>query len=141
VLIPIQCEYYALEGLSQLTKTLDLVRRNLNPNLQVEGVLLTMADFRTNLTGEVIAEARDYFKDKVYHSVIPRNIKLTEAPSYGKPIALYDMASIGAQRYKELSMEIMGYEIPQHLDNDSVNNVSKDKDTPKVVEQDQTNEV
>ena len=131
VLIPIQCEYYALEGLSQLTKTLDLVRRNLNPNLQVEGVLLTMADFRTNLTGEVIAEARNYFKDKVYNSVIPRNIKLTEAPSYGKPIALYDMNSMGARKYKELSMEIMGYEIPQVIDNESVNNITSADNTPR----------
>lgn len=106
VLIPIQCEYYALEGLGQLTRTLDLVRQNLNQSLQIEGVLLTMADYRTKLTSEVIAEARNYFKDKVYHTVIPRNIKLTEAPSYGKPIALYDMTSAGAQKYQQLAHEI-----------------------------------
>ncbi|MBN1871303.1 MAG: ParA family protein [Candidatus Omnitrophica bacterium] len=123
VLIPIQCEYYALEGLSQLTKTLELVRRNLNPNLTIEGVLLTMADFRTNLTGEVIEEARNYFRDKVYNTVIPRNIKLTEAPSFGKPIALYDMSSIGAKKYRELSLEMLGREITQPIDNDDVNNI------------------
>jgi len=105
-LIPIQCEYYALEGLGQLTRTLDLVKKNLNPSLQIEGVLLTMADYRTKLTTEVIDEARNYFKEKVYTTVIPRNIKLTEAPSFGKPIALYDMASQGAQMYKRLADEI-----------------------------------
>lgn len=108
VLIPIQCEFYALEGLGQLTKTLGLVQQNLNPSLQIEGVLLTMADYRTKLTGEVIAEARNYFKDKVYETVIPRNIKLTEAPSFGKPIALYDMASSGAQKYQQLASEMLG---------------------------------
>jgi chromosome partitioning protein len=108
VLIPVQCEYYALEGLTQLTKTVELVRNNLNPNLAIEGVLLTMADYRTNLTKEVIEEARGYFKDKVYKTVIPRNIRLTEAPSYGKPIALYDKDSLGAHKYEELSREILG---------------------------------
>lgn len=105
-LIPIQCEYYALEGLGQLTKTLDLIKKNLNPELQIEGVLLTMADYRTKLTTEVIEEARAFFKEKVYETVIPRNIKLTEAPSFGKPIALYDMSSQGAQMYKQLADEI-----------------------------------
>ncbi len=113
VMIPIQCEYYALEGLGQLTKTLDLVRQNLNPSLQLEGVLLTMADYRTKLTGEVINEARNYFKEKVYNTVIPRNIKLTEAPSFGKPIALYDMTSIGAQMYQRLAGEVLGYDLSQ----------------------------
>lgn len=112
-LIPIQCEYYALEGLGQLTRTLDLVRQNLNPSLQIEGVLLTMADYRTKLTNEVINEARNYFKEKVYNAVIPRNIKLTEAPSFGKPIALYDMTSIGAQKYQQLAREILGYKLSQ----------------------------
>lgn len=120
VLIPIQCEYYALEGLGQLTGTLDLVRRNLNPTLEIEGVLLTMADYRTKLTSEVIGEARNYFKDKVYRTVIPRNIKLTEAPSFGKPIPLYDMSSIGAKMYKQLASEILGYEFTQPLENISV---------------------
>ncbi|MDD5436186.1 MAG: AAA family ATPase [Candidatus Omnitrophica bacterium] len=108
VLIPIQCEYYALEGLSQLVNTVNLVRENLNSNLAVEGVLLTMADFRTNLTNEVIKEVRNFFKDKVYATVIPRNIRLTEAPGFGKPIALYDKNSIGAQRYYEFMNELLG---------------------------------
>ena len=108
VLIPVQCEFYALEGLTQLTHTIKLVKDNLNPNLAIEGVLLTMADFRTNLTKEVIQEARNYFKEKVYETVIPRNIRLSEAPSFGKPVALYDKDSLGAQKYEELSKEILG---------------------------------
>jgi chromosome partitioning protein len=108
VIIPVQCEYYALEGLTQLTNTVRLVKDNLNPNLNIEGVLLTMADYRTNLTKEVIQEARNYFKDKVYQTVIPRNIRLTEAPSFGKPIALYDKESLGSQKYEELCQEILG---------------------------------
>lgn len=108
VLIPVQCEYYALEGLTQLLNTIKLVKDNLNPNLEIEGMLLTMADFRTNLTKEIIQEARNYFKDKVYTTVIPRNIRLTEAPGFGQPIALYDKDSIGAKKYEELSQEILG---------------------------------
>ena len=108
VLVPVQCEYYALEGLTQLTNTVKLVKDNLNPNLVIEGVLLTMADFRTNLTKEVIQEARNYFKEKVYVTVIPRNIRLTEAPSFGKPIAVYDKESLGAHKYDELCKEILG---------------------------------
>ncbi|MCK9432090.1 MAG: AAA family ATPase [Candidatus Omnitrophica bacterium] len=108
VIIPVQCEYYALEGLTQLHNTIKLVRENLNPNLAVEGVLLTMADFRTNLTKEVIQEARNHFQEKVYFTVIPRNIRLTEAPSFGKPIALYDKDSLGAQKYEDLCREVLG---------------------------------
>jgi len=108
VIIPVQCEYYALEGLTQLHNTVRLVKDNLNPNLQIEGVLLTMADFRTNLTKEVIQEARNHFHDKVYQTVIPRNIRLTEAPSFGKPIVLYDKDSIGAKKYEELCKEVLG---------------------------------
>lgn len=108
VLIPIQCEYYALEGLSQLVNTINLVKENINSDLEIEGVLLTMADYRTNLTNEVIKEARNFFKGKVYQTVIPRNIRLTEAPGFGKPIALYDKNSIGAQKYHEFSNEILG---------------------------------
>ncbi|RKY29675.1 MAG: ParA family protein [Candidatus Omnitrophota bacterium] len=108
VLIPVQCEYYALEGLTQLLNTITLVKNNLNPALEIEGVLLTMADFRTNLTKEIIQEARNYFKDKVYATVIPRNIRITEAPSFGKPIAIYDKDSIGAKKYEELNQEILG---------------------------------
>ncbi len=118
VLVPIQCEYYALEGLTQLMNTINLVKQNLNPNLAIEGVFLTMADFRTNLTREVIQEVRRYFsgdtpsgsarKERVFQAIIPRSIRLTEAPSFGKPIVLYDKDSIGAQRYQELAKEILG---------------------------------
>jgi len=108
VLIPVQCEYYALEGLTQLNNTIKLVKDNINPGLFIEGVLLTMADFRTNLTKEVIQEARNHFKDKVYNTVIPRNIRLTEAPSFGKPIFIYDRGSLGAKKYEELCQEILG---------------------------------
>ena len=116
VIIPMQCEYYALEGLSQLARTMDLVKDNLNPALGIEGVLLTMADYRTNLTNEVINETRNYFKHKVYQTVIPRNIRLSEAPGFGKPILLYDRTSVGAQKYLELCQEILGAEIPQDIE-------------------------
>ena len=107
IIIPIQCEFYALEGVSQLLNTIGLVRDGLNSNLEIEGVLLTMADFRTNLTVEVINEIRNYFKEKVYQSIIPRNIRLSEAPSHGKPINLYDRHSIGAKKYAELAEEVI----------------------------------
>jgi len=107
VLIPLQCEYYALEGLSQLLKTIDLVKQNLHPAIEIEGLLLTMADFRTKLTQEVIEEARKFFKEKVYNTVIPRSIRLGEAPSHGKPIALYSRESLGASKYEELAKEIL----------------------------------
>lgn len=108
VLVPVQCEYYALEGISQLVNTIKLIRDNLNPSLEIEGVLLTMADFRTNLTKEVIHEVQRHFQNKVYHTVIPRNIRLTEAPSFGKPVVLYDKDSIGAQKYENLVQEMLG---------------------------------
>ena len=108
VIIPVQCEYYALEGVSQLVNTVNLVKANLNPRLEIEGVLLTMADFRTNLTKEVVTEVRKFFNDKAYTTVIPRSIRLSEAPSYGKPIVLYDKESIGAEKYEELAKEILG---------------------------------
>jgi chromosome partitioning protein len=107
IIIPIQCEFYALEGVSQLLNTFNLIRDNLNPILQLEGVLMTMADFRTNLTAEVINEIKRYFEKKVYSSIIPRNIRLSEAPSYGKPITLYDPNSIGANKYRELAQEVV----------------------------------
>lgn len=107
-LIPLQCEYYALEGLSQLLKTIGMVKTALNPSLEVEGILLTMADHRTKLAQEVIHEARAYFKERVFHSVIPRSVRLSESPGFGKPILLYDQESIGAQRYRELSEELLG---------------------------------
>jgi chromosome partitioning protein len=114
ILVPIQCEFYALEGVSQLMNTLGLVKEGLNPELSIEGVLLTMADFRTNLTTEVINEIRGYFKEKVYKTIIPRNIRLSEAPSYGKPITKYDIQSIGAQRYRELAEEFLGLSTESH---------------------------
>lgn len=115
VLIPVQCEYYALEGLSQLMNTITLVRNNINPELAIEGVVLTMADFRTNLSREVIKEVKNNFKEKVYETVIPRSIRLSEAPSYGKPIALYDKNNIGATKYEELAREIAGIPLGQGM--------------------------
>ncbi len=107
VLIPIQCEFYALEGLSQLLNTVRLVQRNLNPRLEIDGVLLTMFDQRLNLSKQVAEEAKEYFGDRVYTTVIPRNVRLAEAPSFGKPIVLYDILSAGAQAYLALAREIM----------------------------------
>lgn len=107
VIIPVQCEYYALEGLGLLTKTLRLVRNSFNPNLEIEGIVLTMFDSRNNLSQEVAAEIRKYFGDKVYNTVIPRNVTLGEAPSYGKPALLYDIRSKGAQSYLSLAKEIL----------------------------------
>ena len=107
-LIPLQCEYYALEGLSQLLKTIGMVKATFNPTLEIEGIVLTMADHRTNLAQEVITEARTYFKERVFRSIIPRSVRLSESPGFGKPILLYDHESIGAQRYRELSEELLG---------------------------------
>ncbi len=108
VIIPIQCEYYALEGLSQLMETLKLIQENLNDSLEVEGVLMTLADYRTNLTKEVIEEVKKFFGKKVYTTIIPRTVKLTEAPGFGKPIALYAQDSIGAKKYNDVTREILG---------------------------------
>ena len=107
LLIPVQCEYYALEGLSQLLNTVHLIQRNINPDLAIEGVLLTMYDARLNLSRQVATEAREYFGNKVFETVIPRNVRLAEAPSFGKPIILYDVASIGAQAYISVAKELM----------------------------------
>jgi chromosome partitioning protein len=107
VLIPIQCEFYALEGLSQLLNTVRLVQQNLNPRLQIEGVLLTMYDQRLNLSRQVAEEAKEYFGSRVFESVIPRNVRLAEAPSFGKPIVLYDVLSVGAQSYLALAKEVV----------------------------------
>jgi chromosome partitioning protein len=107
VLIPIQCEYYALEGLSQLLNTVNLVQRNFNPELAIEGVLLTMYDARLNLSRQVTVEAREYFGGKVYRTTVPRNVRLAEAPSFGKPIILYDVRSIGARSYLALAQEFL----------------------------------
>src|SRR5690625_513743 len=107
VLIPVQCEYYALEGLSQLLNTVRLVQKHLNTQLMIEGVLLTMFDARTNLGIQVIDEVKMYFQEKVYKSIIPRNVRLGEAPSYGQPITIYDPKSKGAEVYLELAKEVM----------------------------------
>ena len=107
VMIPIQCEFYALEGLSQLLNTVRLVQRGLNPELDIEGVLLTMFDRRLNLSKQVAAEAREYFGSKVYRTSIPRNVRLAEAPSFGEPIVLYDVLSAGAQAYLALASEMI----------------------------------
>ena len=106
-LIPLQCEYYAMEGLTRLLNTIDKVKNSLNPRLEIEGVLLTMADYRTRLTEEVIREIREFFKERVYKTVIPRNVRLSEAPGFGKPIVIYDKDSVGAQRYAGLADEIL----------------------------------
>ena len=107
VLIPVQCEYFALEGLGQLLNTINLVKKHLNKNLEIEGAVLTMYDSRTNLSNQVVKEVKKYFGDRVYKTVIPRNIKLSEAPSYGMPIILYDDKSKGARCYEKLSKEIL----------------------------------
>ncbi|MFB1097164.1 MULTISPECIES: ParA family protein [Bacillaceae] len=109
VLIPVQCEYYALEGLSQLLNTIRLVQKHLNKHLMIEGVLLTMLDARTNLGIQVIEEVKKYFQDKVYQSIIPRNVRLGEAPSYGQPIIIYDPKSRGAEVYLDLAKEVMAH--------------------------------
>lgn len=107
VLIPIQCEYYALEGVGQLMNTLQLVRKRLNPGLAIEGVVLTMLDGRTNLGLQVVQEVKKYFKGRVYGSIIPRNVRLSEAPSHGMPIHVYDSRSTGANAYRELAAEFI----------------------------------
>ena len=107
LLIPIQCEYYALEGVGQLINTVNLVRKGLNKSLYIEGVVLTMSDSRTNLSNQVINEVKTYFKDNVYKTIIPRNVKLSEAPSYGMPISIYAPKSKGARCYEKLTNEII----------------------------------
>ncbi len=107
VLIPLQCEYYAMEGLSQLLKTIQLIKQALNPKLRIEGILLTMFDGRNNLAHQVALELRSHFKDKVFETVIPRNIRLSEAPSHGKPVLLYDIHSKGAESYLNLAREVL----------------------------------
>ena len=107
VLIPLQCEYYAMEGLTQLLKTIRLVKEHLNPDLQIEGILLTMYDVRNNLSQQVAEEVKSHFGGKVFSTIIPRNIRLSEAPSYGKPVILYDARCKGAQSYIELAKEIL----------------------------------
>jgi chromosome partitioning protein len=110
LLIPLQCEYYALEGLSQLLNTVHLIQRGVNPSLTITGVLLTMYDARLNLSRQVAADAREYFGAQVFETVVPRNVRLAEAPSFGKPIVLYDVQSIGAQAYMTIAQELIGRE-------------------------------
>lgn len=110
LLIPIQCEFYALEGLGQLLNTFRMVQQNLNSDLELEGVLLTMFDGRTNLSIQVVDEVKKYFKGKVYRSIVPRNIRLSEAPSHGKPVMVYDRRSRGSEVYHELAKEVLGIE-------------------------------
>ena len=107
VLIPLQCEYYALEGLSQLLRIIAMVQEGLNKKLGIEGVLLTMYDSRTNLAQQVVSDVREYFEDKVFETIIPRNVKLSEAPSFGKPIGLYDRTSTGSLTYEKLAEEVI----------------------------------
>ncbi len=107
VIIPVQAEYYALEGLTQLLRTIDLVKEHINPELEIMGLLITMYDKRTNISQEVAAQAKGYFGEKVFKTVIPRSVRLSEAPSFGKPINLYDPASRGALAYRELAKEVM----------------------------------
>ncbi len=107
ILIPVQCEYFALEGLSDLMNTIRLVKKRLNPQIDVEGVVMTMFDGRTNLSMQVADEVKRYFKTKVYTTVIPRNVRLSEAPSHGKPVLQYDSASKGAKAYRELAAELI----------------------------------
>ena len=107
VLIPVQCEYYALEGLSQLLNTVHRIQQSVNPDLAIDGVLLTMYDARLNLSRQVVTDAREYFGPKVFETIIPRNVRLAEAPSFGKPIVLYDIASVGAQAYLSVAREIV----------------------------------
>lgn len=107
VLIPIQCEYFALEGLGQLLNTINLVKKHLNKNIKIEGALLTMYDIRTNLSNQVVKEVKRYFENKVYKTVIPRNVRLSEAPSYGMPITVYDPRSKGAKAYEKFAKELL----------------------------------
>ncbi|MEW6183271.1 MAG: ParA family protein [Bacillota bacterium] len=109
VLIPIQCEYYALEGLGHLSNTIQLVQKRLNSSLEIEGVLLTMFDGRTNLSIQVVEEVKKHFRQKVYRTIIPRNVRLSEAPSHGKPVVVYDPKSRGAEVYSELAKEVAGH--------------------------------
>jgi chromosome partitioning protein len=112
VLIPVQCEYYALEGLSQLLNTVHRIQQSVNPKLAIDGVLLTMYDARLNLSRQVVTDAREYFGPKVFQTIVPRNVRLAEAPSFGKPIVLYDVASVGAQAYLSVAREVVQRHTP-----------------------------
>ena len=107
ILVPLQCEFFALEGLSQLLKTVEQVRTSLNPELTIHGIVLTMYDARNNLSGQVVADVRNFMGEKVYETMIPRNVRVSEAPSYGKPVLLYDLKCVGSQAYLRLASEII----------------------------------
>jgi chromosome partitioning protein len=107
ILVPLQCEFFALEGLSQLLKTVEQVRTSLNPGLTIHGIVLTMYDARNNLSGQVVADVRSFMGEKVYQTMIPRNVRISEAPSYGKPVLLYDLKCVGSQAYLRLASEII----------------------------------
>jgi len=127
LIIPIQCEYYALEGVSNLLHTIELVRERLNPYLNIEGVLLSMADFRTRRTLKVIDEVRGFFKEKTFNTIIPRNVKLAEAPSFGKPIYFYDPFCVGAKAYHNFTEEILKEKIEISLSGDLTHEMAEDK--------------
>ena len=110
VLVPLQCEFFALEGLTQLMKTIEMVRQSLNPSLEIQGLVLTMYDRRNALSGQVAADVRGHFGDKVYEAVIPRNVRVSEAPSFGKPVLIYDLKCTGSQAYLRLAKEVVGRE-------------------------------
>lgn len=139
VIIPLQCEYYALEGLGQLIYTVQLVKDNLSPSLDVGGVILTMADFRTNLTQQVIEEVNNFFKDKVFKTIIPRSVKLSEAPSFGKPAVVYDPSNRGSKSYVEIAKEFEKRFADQAKRNPSQpppeTEVSRETDPQKTVNQ------
>lgn len=120
-LVPLQCEYYALEGLSQLLNTAGLIKKNLNPQLHIEGIVLTMFDVRNNLSHQVVNEIKNHFGEKVFNAIIPRNVRLSEAPSHGQSILDYDTKSIGAVRYLELAKEVIARTEQKTTDNTSVN--------------------
>jgi len=137
IIIPLQCEYYALEGLGQLLNTYHLVKKNLSAGLELGGVILTMADIRTNLTQQVIEEVRNYFKEKTFQSVIPRSVKLSEAPSFGKPAVIYDPCNRGSMAYVELGKEFLArFGSDEDRKNFTAN--VKTKETPENVQTTQT---
>ena len=131
VLVPIQCEYYALEGLSQLIHTINLVQERLNPELDIEGVVFTMYDARTNLSLEVVENVKANLRQTVYKTIIPRNIRLAEAPSHGLPINLYDSKSIGAESYRLLAQEVIYNEMGKEFDVNSFDLSQFDKKKPQ----------
>ena len=138
VLIPVQCEYYALEGLSQLLNTVNRIQQTVNPGLALDGVLLTMYDARLNLSRQVVTDAREYFGPKVFETIIPRNVRLAEAPSFGKPIVLYDIASVGAQAYLSVAREIVQRDIAAAATTDpppdATHRVVRDLAIPREIE-------